>query len=57
MEGEITAIIMMIKELKHTKQAMQDATTSSSQENKRMLVVPLGVLRSTDINASAHRTV
>lgn len=51
MEGEITAIIMMIKEL---KQVMQDATTSSSQEKKRMLVVPLGVFRNTGINASAH---
>lgn len=44
----------MIKELKYTKQMMQVATTSSSQEEKRMFVVPLGVLRSTGINASAH---
>lgn len=57
MEGEVTAIIMMIKELKYTKQVMQDATTSRSQEKKRMLVVPLGALRNTGINASAHSTV
>lgn len=52
MEGEITAIIMMIKEFKYTK-VMQDASTSSSQENKRMLVVPPAVLRNTGTNASA----
>lgn len=54
MEGEITAIIMMIKELKYTKPVTQDATTSSSQEKKIILVAPLGVLRNTGINASAH---
>lgn len=54
MEGKITAIIMMRKESAYTKQETQDATTSSSQEKKRMLEVPVGVLRSTGVNASAH---